>query len=666
MESGSVIEYIDKQRILCAVVLEVKNQKLQLLTENNREVSLSPGRIAHRSRTSLDMTQGRDRMVDTLKSLALRRNDMRREIDLRELWEVLNSEREWIDVPTMTAFCFPGDPTSDHESAVVRAFFENRRYFKFNHDGFFPHSEAEVERLIAREREEARRKHLVETGGAWLQQILAGGSPAADAIRPADRETLGRILRNYHIFGKESPDHALGKAICARAGADTPDKRFDGLVRAGIIAKDENTELIREGIAVTFPQAVTAAAAAVTACRPATPGTLQGRRDLTHLALMTIDGQSTLDFDDAVSIQDFGDHYLIGVHIVDVAHHVTKGDPVDEEALRRGSSIYMPDQKIPMLPPVMAEGLCSLKAGELRPAISTLIKVNPVGDILAYDVLASVVRIRHQRTYYDVNLMSETDADIIRLKEVATRFRERRLDQGAVQISLPDVNIWLNGNGQVGVSKINRESPARMLVTELMIMANWLTARFLRDNGMPAIFRSQPDPKSRLYQRNEGTLFQNWMQRRLLSRFILDTRSGRHSGLGLDAYVTATSPIRKYFDLVTQRQVRAALGLETPYSEEDVARIMQRLGPSMSAVSRVQQGRHHYWLLRYLEGRVGEREEAIVLMRRKKNYQVLLMNYLVECDLPFTSGLNLKPEDVIEVTIQHVNARQGTLAVFYA
>ncbi len=665
MKSGSVIEYIDKQRILCAVVLEVKKQKLQLLTENNREVSLSPGRIAHRSRTSLDVNQGRDRMVDTLKTLALRRNDLRRKIDLRELWEVLNSEQEWIDLPTMTAFCFPDDPSSDHESAVVRAFFENRRYFKFNHDGFFPHSEAEVERLIAREREEDRRKLLVESGGAWLQQILAGSTPPADALRPTDRETVARILRNYYIFGKESPDHALGRAICARAGAGTPDKLFDGLVRAGIMAADENTELIREGVPVAFPKTVTTAAAA-RACRPATFATLQGRTDLTHLALMTIDGQSTLDFDDAVSIQDFGDHYLIGVHIVDVAHHVAKGDPIDEEALRRGSSIYMPDRKIPMLPPVMAEGLCSLKAGELRPAISTLIKVNRLGDILAYDVLASVVRIRHQRTYYDVNLMSEEDADIIRLKDVATRFREQRLDQGAVQISLPDVNIWLDENRQVGVSKINRESPARMLVTELMIMANWLTARFLRDNGMPAIFRSQPDPKNRLYPRNEGTLFQNWMQRRLLSRFVLDTQSGRHSGLGLDAYVTATSPIRKYFDLITQRQVRAVLGLEAPYSEEDIARLMQRLEPCMSAVSRVQHGRHNYWLLHHLEGRVGEREEAIVLMRRKKNYQVLLMNYLIECDLPLTSGINLKPEDVIEVTIQHVNARQGMLAVFYA
>jgi exoribonuclease-2 len=661
MESGSIIEYIDKQRILCAVVLEVKKQKLQLLTENNREVSLTPGRIAHCSRALLDVTLGRDRMVETLKSLALRRNDLRRQIDLRELWEVLNSEQEWIDLPTMTAFCFPEDPSSDHESAVVRAFFENRRYFKFNHDGFFPHSEAEVERLVAREKAEARRRQLVATGGAWLRQIIQG--TAAEAISPGDYAAIARILRNYFIFGKESAEHALGKAICARAGVNSPEALFKGLVQAGVMDADTNTDLIREAVPVQFPADVTAVAEAQTLRAP-TRGDFPERQDLTHLALMTIDGQSTLDFDDAISIQDLGDHYLIGVHIVDVAHFVAKGNPIDEEALRRGSSIYMPDQKIPMLPPALAEGLCSLKEGALRPAISTLVKVNTIGDILSYDVLASLVRIRHQRTYYDVNLVSDEDPDIIHLREVAARFREQRLDQGAVQISLPDVNIWLDENGQVGVSKINRESPARMLVTELMIMANWLTARFLRDNGMPAIFRAQPDPKSRLYQRNEGTLFQNWMQRRHLNRFVLDTQSNRHSGLGLDAYVTATSPIRKYFDLVTQRQVRAVLGLETPYGEEDIAQIMQRLEQPMGAVSRVQHGRHQYWLLRYLEGRIGEREEAIVLMRRKHNYQILLMNYLVECDLPFTSGLNLKPEDVIEVTIQHVNARQGKLTVF--
>ncbi len=663
MESGSVIEYIDKQRILCAVVLEVKKQKLCLLTENNREVSLSPGRIAHRSNTSLDVTQGRDRMVDILKTLAMRRNDLRRKIDLRELWEVLNSEQEWIDLPTMTAFCFPDDPGSDQESAVVRAFFENRRYFKFNHEGFFPHSEAEVERLIARERAEARRQHLIEIGAAWLSQTLQGQGAEVDTAGARDRATVASILSDYFIFGKDSREAALGKAICARTGIGSPEKLFQALVQAGVMTADENTDLIREAIPVNFPAPVTTAAEAL-ASQGASAGSLAGRRDLTHLALMTIDGQSTQDFDDAISIQNLDDHYLVGVHIVDVAHFVAKGDPIDEEALRRGSSIYMPDQKIPMLPPVLAEGLCSLKEGQLRPAISTLIKVSPIGDILSYDVMASMVRIRDQRTYYDVNLLSEEDPDIIRLKEIAARFREQRLDQGAVQISLPDINIWRDEEGQVGVSKINRESPARMLVTELMIMANWLTARFLRDSGVAAIFRSQPDPKSRLYQRNEGTLFQNWMQRRQLSRFVLDTKSDRHSGLGIDAYLTATSPIRKYSDLVSQRQIRAVLGLEEPYSEEEISQIMQRLEQPMGAVSRIQHGRHQYWLLRYLEAKVGEREQAIVLMRRKNSYQVLLVNYLVECDLPLTSGLSLKPEDMITVTIQHVNARQGKLTVF--
>ncbi|MBL0713808.1 MAG: exoribonuclease II, partial [Desulfosarcina sp.] len=111
-------------------------------------------------------------------------------------------------------------------------------------------------------------------------------------------------------------------------------------------------------------------------------------------------------------------------------------------------------------------------------------------------------------------------------------------------------------------------------------------------------------------------------------------------------------------------QVRAVLGLEEPYSEEDISDIMQQLEQPMGAVSRVQHGRHQYWLLRYLEGRIGEREEAIVLTRRRHGYQVLLMAYLVECDLPLSVGLKLKPEDVIEVTIQHVSARKGTLAVF--
>jgi len=663
MESGFVVEYIDKQRILCAVVLEVKNQRLRLLTENAREVSLAPNRLSHQSATRLDLSIGRDRIVDMLKGLATRRHALMQKIDVHELWQVLNTELEWIDLDTMTAFCFSESVTSDHESAVIRAFFINRHYFKFNSDGFFPHSETHVEQLLEREKAAERRRQLIQDGGEWLRRALAHPARRQAANNGNNAEEFTTILKSYCIFGKDSPTHDIGRAIAAAGGVEGPDKLFPHLVQLGVLDKDENIELLRAGIPEAFPDAVLAKSDQM-AAQPSLFDAGGPRRDLTDLPLMTIDGQSTLDYDDALSIEDMGDYYLIGVHIMDVAHHVKKGDPIDLEALSRGSSIYMPDHRISMLPPPLAESVCSLKAGERRPAISTFIKVSPFGKILSYDICASIICVRYQRTYYDVNIAADDDTDIVNLRHIAEKFRDFRLDQGAVQITLPDVNVWIDENGEVNLSRLNRESPARLLVSEFMIMANWMMACFLRDNEMPAIFRAQPEPKERLYKRNQGTLFQNWMQRRRLNRFVLDTTAERHSGLGLDAYVTATSPIRKYFDLITQRQIRAVLGLEDPYSAEDISALMQQLEQPMTAVSRTQHHRHHYWMLRYLEGRVGEQTSATVLQRRRHGYQVLLTDYMVECDLTVAVGRTLKPEEVIEVTIQNVNARKGLLSVF--
>jgi exoribonuclease-2 len=316
-----------------------------------------------------------------------------------------------------------------------------------------------------------------------------------------------------------------------------------------------------------------------------------------------------------------------------------------------------------MLPAALAEELCSLKAGELRPAISTMVNLSPSKEIIDYEILPSLINVKHQLTYYDVNLAADQNQDVIVLREIAKKFRQRRLDGGAVQITVPDVNVWLADDRSISVNKINRESPGRLLVSEIMILANWLMAKFLAENGMPAVFRSQPDPRERLYRGDEGTMFQNWMQRRYLSRFVLNHKSGRHSGLGVDAYVTATSPIRKYFDLITQRQIRALFDLEQPYTSDEIDQIIQMLQIPMGNVGKIQHGRHRYWLLKYLEQHVGRKEEAIVLNKRRNNYQILLTEYMVECDLPLSSGLMLKPEDLIQVTIQNVSARKDLFQV---
>ncbi len=667
MEVGNIVEYIDRERILCAVILEIRNQRLKLLTETNREVSLSAGRLLRLDATRLDPQMGRFRLVDRLREVAEKRNALVAAVTIRDLWEVLHPENEWIDLETLTAFCFPGEANGDHQSAVMRAVFNDRLYFRFHPGRFFPNPPDQVERLFARREAEARRARLIEAGGAWLRQALArpggGGEPAAgEAGEPAAE--CRRLIRDFFLFGREAAEQETARALLERAGVDPAGDLFPLCVRLGIFAEDENLDLLRLRVPVAFPEEALAAAARVAPARPS-PGAagLAGRVDLTGLELFTIDGQATLDFDDALSLETLPDGLRLGVHIVDVAHFVRREDPLDREARKRGSSIYLPDQRIPMLPPALAEGLCSLRAGEVRPAITTFVEFASDLSVRGFRILPSWVRVKEQRTYFDVNLLADQDPKLLRLRGIARAFREARLAAGAVHIAVPEINVWIGENGEVHVNRLNRESPARMLVAEIMILANWLMARCLAENGLPAVFRAQLEPRERLYAGEEGSLFQQWMQRRLLNRFVLSPVPGKHSGLGLSAYVTATSPIRKYYDLVTQRQIRAVLGLEAPYTAEEIDALLQDLALPMSRVAQVQAARQRYWLLRHLERRVGQKEEAIVLQRRRNGYQVLLTEYMLECDLPDAGGPELFPEDLIQVTLQAVNARKDQIVL---
>ncbi len=670
MDLGNVVEFIDRQKMVCAVILEIKKLRLRLLTEGNREVKLSADRLSHRSGLHLDLSMSRKKLVDTLKEISNRRKALIDHVDVKELWEVLNTEQEWIDLETMTAFCFPNSPTPDHESAVMRAFFIKRHYFQFNGNRFFPHPEEKVVQLDNRNKENARLKRLADLGSRWAKHLLEPDTSIRfqlTQLTENEQSEILRVLASTYLLQKESPHYALGKKILKEAGSNVDDKRlFQVFIDLGVWDKDVNLDLVRLGATTEFDEDVHEGAEDLVkrAYYATAETTRDSRINLTDLHLITIDGQATLDYDDALSIEKKNNHYRLGIHISDVGSLIQKNSLVDQEAAKRASSIYMPDKKIPMIPPSLAEGLCSLKAGELRPAISTLVQISKQGEIGPVEVVPSLIAVHRQLSYYDVNTVTEDDEEIRILHEVAKRFRQRRLSQGALQITLPEINIWINSDGEPTVSKINRESPGRMLVAELMIMCNWLTAKYLSDHNMPAIFRSQPAPRSRIFMDYEGTLYQNWAQRKLLNRFVLSPMADYHTGLGLGAYVTATSPIRKYFDLVTQRQIRAVLGLDKPYSKEEIDHLISTLGKRMSAVSRIQYNRNRYWLLKYLQQKVGEQTEAIVLSKKRNAYLILLTEYMLECDLPFSNGIELKPEDLLSVKIQQVNARGGFISVF--
>jgi exoribonuclease-2 len=661
MEAGTIVEYIDRKQIVCAVVLGQKNQKLRMLTEHNREISHAEKRLAHVGLERLDPGIGRDALVNRLQSTVATRRQLKKQIDVEALWSVLHTEATWIDLQTMAEFCFDGTISSDHTSAVMRALFEDRLYFKFDTHQFCPNTPERVAQIAAQAAQEARKAHAIEEGSRWIRKVLEDKDPP---ILTGSEEVI-EILKSFYLFGKDSPHYSLGKEILARSGLDANDGPFQLLVKLGVWSKDENLNLHRFGISEAFPPEVMAATKEVDEEKKRVK--LDGeRKDLTHLSTITIDGQGTLDFDDAISIESEKDGFRLWVHVTDVSHFLGRGNVVDEEALARGSSIYMPDKRIPMLPRPMAEDLCSLKEGQDSLAISVMARLDHSAKVLEYEIFPSVIHVDRQMTYYNANLLVNEDPELGALYEIAKKRRQIRLDAGALHLALPEMNVWIDGNKDISVSRINRESPSRQMVSEAMILANWLTGRFFRDRGQPTIYRAQMEPRGRLIDDNGGTLYQNWMQRRLLSRVIIGIEPEPHAGLGLDVYVTITSPLRKYLDLAIQRQLKGLLGLGSLYSEEDLRLIVQAVEQPMSYITVLQQERLRYWILRYLERRVGQKEDALVLEKRRHRYVVLLTKYMIECSLPLNCGADLKPEDTIVANIERVNARSDTIGLSLA
>lgn len=658
MKIGNVVEYIDQQKIICAVIIHENKGKLKLLNENNREVSFSQKRLTHTSELRLDLSTPRDSLASQLKELAQKRQKYAETIDIKELWEILYEESGQIDLQTMTCFCFDPPQTSDHESAVIRAFFADRLYFKFNNQIFDPFSPDQVKAKKKQIKKAEKTERMVQQGTAWVNDTLNDKNSSS---AKTDTEII-QILKDYFLFGNDSQTSQIGKQIIKRSTLNSAEQLFTAFVKTGVFNQNENIELLSLQIPTDFSKSVRKQENELAAQKLSFLDDPL-RQDLTSLKIITIDGQSTLDFDDAISLENTDTGYTLGIHIIDVDAYVKSESPIDLSARERASSIYMPDDKLPMIPPGLSEDLCSLKENKVRPGISTLIKMNRFFEIQDYSIVPSIIKVHKQMSYTEANLLNGKDDPVTTLYKIATTLREKRLKAGAIQITLPEVNIWLEENGEIGYSKVDRENPSRMLVSEMMIAANALMAEFLSNNNMPAVFRSQAAPKERLFSGIETSLTMNFMQRKHLSRAIIGTKPEMHAGLGLKSYVTATSPIRRYHDLLTQRQIKAIFGYHKPYTRNELEEILQLISQPLANTGRIQASRKRYWIIKYLEAMRGNTYEALVLDCYRDHYNVLLKEFMLETKLP-SSGIKLKYGDVIQVTIQHADARRDQLSLF--
>ena len=327
-----------------------------------------------------------------------------------------------------------------------------------------------------------------------------------------------------------------------------------------------------------------------------------GRLDLRDWQMVTIDGEDAKDLDDAVSLTMKDENYQLGVHIADVTNYVQEKSALDREALKRGTSVYLADRVIPMLPHVLSNGICSLNAGEDRLALSCIMTVSPKGEVIDHQIAETVIRVDKRMSYTGVSKVLaeepealEEDKDFVpmiqKMQELSTILRERRGKRGSIDFDFPETKIELDEKGKpINIKPYERNS-ATKIIEDFMLLANETVAEEYFWREVPFLYRTHevPDeekikklstfinnfgyhihvhdevkPKEiqKLLSQVEGT-----PEEALISRLTLrsmcqakyTTDNTGHFGLAAKYYTHFTSPIRRYPDLQIHRIIKENL-----------------------------------------------------------------------------------------------------------
>jgi exoribonuclease II len=659
MNQGKIIEYIDQGRFVCTICVQDKGNRLHLLTPSNREVNLSPKRAILVSGTPIDIERPREELLERLKETEEIRTRLKGQIDARELWELVSEEKESFHHKYLAQLVFGEIVTDDHISALVRALFENHLYFRLKDGRFLPNSPKKINSIIEQREEEALREEKLTQGSAWLKDALQGRGRE----NPVAETYVIPLLTQLALYGNEAPDFKSGKELLLRADISHIGKARKLLVELGVWDEDENLDLHKAGIETSFDEKQLDEAA-----RLAMEGVgEQGRGDFRPLTLLTIDGPLTRDFDDAISFEIEDDTFHLGVHIADVASVILPDSVLDKGSAQRALSLYMPRRQIAMIPQILSEDSLSLQQGCDRKAISLLTRFEKTGNLVDYRFVPSIVRVQQNLTYDTVNENLGSERIFQEMHKMGRRLRENRNKEGALGLSLPELQIKFNEDSALALELVPQDTPSRLIVAEFMILYNWLAAKFCRDEQIPALFRTQSEPSERLSIDDNGYFYYVFKQRRKLRPLVIDTSPKPHSGLGLEAYTQVTSPIRRYLDIVMQRQIGNVLMKRGCfYDEKSLDEIRMSVEPLIKESGRIKRNRIRYWVLRFLRQHQGESYPALVIDELKSKYRILLKDFLLVADLKRDPRVALHPADQIRVQVKNADPWQDTLELAYA
>lgn len=396
------------------------------------------------------------------------------------------------------------------------------------------------------------------------------------------------------------------------------------------------------------------------------------RKDYRNWVTVTIDGETAQDFDDAVSVSKLGNRrFLLGVHIADVSHYVQPDSSLDEDAYKRGTSIYFPDRTLPMLPEELSNNICSLRPKEERLTFSVILEIDRGGNVLKRTFHPSLIQTKARMTYRSVYKIIEGDEkerrkfcelvpDLMLMKELACLLRRKRKGEGSLDFDLTEPELVYREGTLISVLPFERNE-AHQVIEEFMVAANEAVASYLSGRNIPLIYRIHPKPREddlkklremlahfgiylpqerriksedlqKALDQAEGKPWEKFIDIQVLKSFQLALYSEEnrgHYGLAKKAYTHFTSPIRRYPDLVVHRILRKALRGEDPKSSS-LSSMALNCSQQDRKAEEAERELLEWRIYRFLKQKLGEEVEGTIVNISKAGLVVELDNYFVD------------------------------------
>lgn len=646
-------ELFYKEKIITGYVKEVKGKRFHTILPSGKEELINHGSFLYfeeKPQNFKDINQ----VIFKLREKNEVREKLKDLFNLKDLWEVVSGEKEEFLAKDLVELYLGKEPSEDEIAGFIRKVCEEKNYFKIKEPNVILVMDRDIVQkiLYQREKELEKLKKLVEGERIIRMLVEQRGSDIPDE----EKDFWISALKEYVIWEEQTPNGKLVSEILEKLEMKDPLKVFNLLISLKIFEEDENLDLIKSGFPCEFKKEELEEAFLIEKMLP----DQNLRIDLTYLNTFTVDAEETEDFDDALSFEEDNLGYTIYIHIAEVAGFIKPFSFLWEGALERGSTLYLPDKIFPMLPFSLSHKKFSLRKGEPKPALTFKIKLQKNYEITDFEIFLSLIEVKNRLTYNQVDKFIEQKIPFWeRLYKIFLHFKEKREEKGAFAVILPQVEVKVTKNGEIKVFKIEM-TPARNLIAEAMILTNYLGAKFLIQNKIPAIFRSQPKPLE-IIENIEESLFLKLLQLKFLARSEISLTPEPHSGLGLECYTTLTSPIRRFVDLVNQYQIKAFLTNNEPLSEEILRKILPEIQNNLQRANFLQTKREKYFLLKYLQNYVKDEPlKGIVINVFNKKAKVYLVDYNLTGELP-GAKTDLNPGDEILVKIDKVNPRAEIL-----